>query len=345
MRRTSPIPGLRAGSPGALRASGTRLAPSILAVAGLVVASHAIVTARAADDAAGASPSQQAPQTEAARDATRVLAGVEGGADAPRNRVRSDAGPQGPEGGQPHTDDPPGPSGAENAEAVFRRAGADYEAGRYEEAARLYESLLSSGYDDAKIHYNLGNARFKQGRLGLANLAYERALVRDPSDADARENLAYATLLITDKVGTAEDEFPAAILDVLGRQADRVVAALAVVSAVSGLIGIGLWFDPRRRTARRLLRGALVILLPVAILLGVMAGLGIASAGRTEYAVVLADSADGRSAPVDNGTVLFTVHQGLKVEVRGSRPGWLQIVLPNGLTGWIEDGKAERIRP
>ncbi len=57
----------------------------------------------------------------------------------------------------------------------------------------------------------------------------------------------------------------------------------------------------------------------------------------------MAATVDGRSAPVSDGTVLFTVHEGLKVEVRSERQGWVQIALPNGLVGWIESTKAERI--
>ena len=67
------------------------------------------------------------------------------------------------------------------------------------------------------------------------------------------------------------------------------------------------------------------------------------AAPRTTEAIVLAPSADGRSSPAADGTVLFTVHEGLKVEVRGERPGWIQIGVPNGLAGWIESSQAERI--
>jgi hypothetical protein len=33
--------------------------------------------------------------------------------------------------------------------------------------------------------------------------------------------------------------------------------------------------------------------------------------------------------------VLFTVHEGLKAEIRADRGGWLQVSLPNGWNGWI----------
>jgi hypothetical protein len=238
---------------------------------------------------------------------------------------------------------PTGPrSSSRDPQERFKSAGESYEAGKYEEAAGDYESLLGEGYEDPRIYYNLGNARFKQGRLGPAILAYERAIALDPSDGDARENLSYAAMLISDKVGSVEEEFPATLLGWLERQGDRAVLGLVAASLLAGLVGVRLWFDPSPGM-RRALRATLGVLLPLIVVLFGAAAVGGARAGRSTYAVVLADSADGRSAPAAGGTVLFTIHEGLKVELREARPGWLQVTLPNGLTGWIEEGKVERI--
>ena len=41
---------------------------------------------------------------------------------------------------------------------------------------------------------------------------------------------------------------------------------------------------------------------------------------------------------------LFTVHEGLTVEVRGERDEWIQVSLPNGLFGWLSRDSAGLIR-
>lgn len=64
------------------------------------------------------------------------------------------------------------------------RGVADYRAGDYADAARAF----AQG-DDARAHYNLGNALAKQGEYGKAIAAYRQALQRDPKMADARANL------------------------------------------------------------------------------------------------------------------------------------------------------------
>jgi uncharacterized protein YgiM (DUF1202 family) len=51
--------------------------------------------------------------------------------------------------------------------------------------------------------------------------------------------------------------------------------------------------------------------------------------------VVLEQSIDVRSGPGDDNPVLFTIHTGLKAEIRTDTAGWYQIVLLNGWNGWV----------
>lgn len=64
------------------------------------------------------------------------------------------------------------------------RGAADYRADDYAQAAKAF-----ARGDDARAHYNLGNALAKQGEYGKAIAAYRQALQRDPKMADARANL------------------------------------------------------------------------------------------------------------------------------------------------------------
>ena len=64
-----------------------------------------------------------------------------------------------------------------------------YENGKYIEATNLYQHLVDQGIQNSALHYNLGNAYFKLGQLGLAILNYKRASLIDPRDSDIRANL------------------------------------------------------------------------------------------------------------------------------------------------------------
>ena len=63
----------------------------------------------------------------------------------------------------------------------------------------------------------------------------------------------------------------------------------------------------------------------------------------TPRAVVLKPSVDALAGPGMNNASLFTLHEGTTVEIEAEREGWLQVALPNGLTGWVARDDAERI--
>jgi tetratricopeptide (TPR) repeat protein len=227
---------------------------------------------------------------------------------------------------------------------VFRAAEGLYREGRFAEAAEQYEVLLSQGVEDGTLCYNLGNAYFKSGRLGLAILHYERALRLMPGDRDTKANLEFANTLIADVVERPDlPSYVAWVVDLYRSLEPGTAAGLLSLmfliggGAVSILI-LGRW--PRLRVPAIY---ALVIAGCLALSsAGVLAG-KLYSASGTEDAIVLVASSDVRSGPGETNPQLTEIHEGLKVSILGSREGWYQIGLPNGLTGWIREDHAEVI--
>ena len=54
-------------------------------------------------------------------------------------------------------------------------AKAAYDAGRFAEAAQIYEAAIAVHGGRAPLHFNLGNSRYREGDLGRAVLEYRRA--------------------------------------------------------------------------------------------------------------------------------------------------------------------------
>ena len=71
----------------------------------------------------------------------------------------------------------------------FKSANELYDAGKFAEAAAVYEKIEPK---TAHVYYNLGNAHFREGKLGLAILDYERARRLAPRDPDIVANLKFA---------------------------------------------------------------------------------------------------------------------------------------------------------
>src|SRR5207253_531996 len=70
----------------------------------------------------------------------------------------------------------------------------------YPAAATAYEELDRQGLVSADLAFNLGNAYYRQGNLGRAIWAFERAATLDPDDEDTRYNLKQARKLADRRV-------------------------------------------------------------------------------------------------------------------------------------------------
>jgi tetratricopeptide (TPR) repeat protein len=232
---------------------------------------------------------------------------------------------------------------ADGPQALFDKATADYREGHYDEASKGYEAIVAQGIEDPRVHYNLANAYFKLGRLGPAILEYERSLRLDPTDGEARDNLVLARGLLRDKMTEPEMQYPVRVL----KETLETVPA-GMVAAAFLLFWIAAWglagFVPVTASwvRRRLLGYASLALGLVAITFGsaLLYQMRQESAG---IGIVMADRVDVRSGPGEENTVLFTVHEGTRMELRHTLEAWTQVSLPNGLSGWVPKSAVEKV--
>jgi len=228
-------------------------------------------------------------------------------------------------------------------EDLFEKGNTAFEAGQYEEAAASYEKILGYGLHDPRVLYNLGNAYFKLGRLGDSILQYERALRLSPGDRETRDNLDLARGQIRDRVTEPDLQYP---IRVVKESIERLppdplaIAFFFLYTGTAGLLG-GLIVS-RSWVRRRLLGyGALL-----AGLLALTAGAALLYKMRqmsAEVAIVLQDKVDVRSGPGEENTILFTVHEGTRMELRNRLEPWMQVSLPNGLSGWVPASAVEKV--
>ena len=60
-------------------------------------------------------------------------------------------------------------------------------------------------------------------------------------------------------------------------------------------------------------------------------------------AVVILEEVNVFGGPTPDSTLQYKIHEGTKVVVVGTRPGWVQIRLPGDLSGWVSADVLERI--
>ena len=218
----------------------------------------------------------------------------------------------------------------------FKSAGELYDAGKYADAAAVYEKIAPP---TAAVFFNLGNAHFRLESLGHAVLDYERARQLAPRDPDILANLRFAE----ERLGVADSIVPTRPVvqfweSVAGSRTIR-QWSWAVVSGVwltvflmAGAIG---W--PRWRTG--LVIGAVV----AGGGLTVAAGALTSRVASAPTAIVVARRAEARFAPLADATVHFQLGEGTKVRIREDRGHWWHVERADGQQGWIKADTAERV--
>jgi hypothetical protein len=219
-------------------------------------------------------------------------------------------------------------------EALFQQAGTSYEAGRLAESIDQYERFIGSSALSAPVAYNLGNANFRLGRIGLAVIWYERARRLDPRDGDTRYNLDVI------RAGTRDPEAGfGETLDRLVTPAELPWLFTALSWIICGLSGLVLWGGlPGRRARTAIIASGLLLTAVSAWWIYRARDLG------SPWAVVVAPQTDVRSGPGDQFTVGYTVPEGRRALILNNRPGWTEIAVPGeSLKGWVREDTLGRI--
>ena len=226
--------------------------------------------------------------------------------------------------------------------AVFAHANRLYEEGRYEEAAAKYEEIVASGLQNGRVYYNLGNAYFKQERLGLAILNYERAHRLTPRDEDIKTNLAYARSQIVDKIETPDPgllgRWLASLQGLLTPDETIILAwTLYLVMTVLALLAVFVW---RWRKFCLYALGFLGILLILSL---ASLGVKVYQQEHVREAVVTTKQVDVLSGPGENYLLEFTVHEGTTLTVEEERGDWWRVRLWGDLEGWTQKAGLQEI--
>jgi len=228
-------------------------------------------------------------------------------------------------------------SAADEADATFARANADYAAGKYESAIEGYESLVKNGHWNASVFYDLGNAYFRKNDLGRAILNYERALALDPAQPEAKANLQ----LVRDRARALEltSGWAEQHLTFLTRDQYTWLAAIAFWGTIA--IGMRLNFSKRRP----------VVWVFTLVLLGLIAAGGAAAAYQLEngsagrnLAIVVGKDVTARLATAESAGAVLVLPPGSEIKILSTRGSWDYAALPNDQRGWIPAGSAERVR-
>ena len=225
---------------------------------------------------------------------------------------------------------------ADQQDYLFRKGNDLYQKGEYEAAISAYGEILKMGYESPELYYNLGNAYYKLRKIGPAVLFYNRALRLAPRDGDIRHNLELVNLRVVDRIQAIPDLFYSryfkAFQNFFGMAALFWIVAISYVLLVIFII---LTLLLRKEAVRRIVRQLAWIIGIVFVIFVFTWGTKVWMQKHAAEAVVLVSKVDVKSAPDQNGTIMFSLHEGVKVRVKQKTNGWFEIRLADGKQGWL----------
>ena len=60
-------------------------------------------------------------------------------------------------------------------------------------------------------------------------------------------------------------------------------------------------------------------------------------------AIIMENVVSVKSSPDENGTVLFRIHEGIKISIKDKSGDWTEIRLADGRVGWVKNSSLEII--
>ena len=211
----------------------------------------------------------------------------------------------------------------------------------FSDSERFFAAACGGGAGNAECWANLGNAALQAERLGPAILAFRRALILEPGNARAQQNLSHARNLLPDWLPVPARE---GVLDSFFFW-QRTLSRSARADWAAG----GFAF------------GALLLALALARGLALPRYLGIASLGlwlallasnsldpnarASGEGVIVVPETPGRAADSINAPLRFgeNLPSGAEIRILEDRGGWLHIELHNGRDAWISESAVERV--
>jgi tetratricopeptide (TPR) repeat protein len=221
-------------------------------------------------------------------------------------------------------------------DSLFLDANNQYDAKNYQQAIGSYLQLLSEGYQDDDVYYNLGNAYYRNGNSAQAIWCYEKSLLINGSNSDARTNLEFlSNTILGDQESVPENFFAYFWKSVYSVMSWR-WWAFSVIACLVLTLALFLMFLLSNQIQRRRFFFVLTAFSTLLLLLSLAQSIsGNYRLKNSRYAIVISEASNMKSSPDADGTSIAVLIPGVKVKITDSKSPWIEVLAPDGTTGWM----------
>lgn len=227
-------------------------------------------------------------------------------------------------------------------DSLFKAANSLYDEQRYDSASTLYSEAITAGSESSVLYYNLSNSSYRMGRIGEAILYNEKALRLAPDDEDIISNLKYLRTQIVDELPEVSSN-PISDTVLFLHNLFSLQVEIWIVIALSFIFLIFASIVLFRGGARRIwgiYGGGMVLLL--ILLFGGSAFAKVHRIENVKSGIILTENVEARSEP-GGGQLIFTAHEGTKLQILSTHGNWLFVSLPNGTAGYVREQSIGKI--
>ena len=237
---------------------------------------------------------------------------------------------------------------------LLNAADSAYKAGNYTLAVEAYDSVARTYGTSAALYFNLANAWYEGGNIGMARLYLERARKLAPGNSEVENNLEYVSMKIQDantadlkgKKGNIKPDEPnfwdGVTKTICADRSSNYWAGFAAMSFLLLLAAAALYLFSTNINARKVgFFGGLVFLFfsIVFIIFSFSAASyfesedeGVITAYKVELLTEPSPDSTPSSSPLNRGTKLEV----MSVETAiGGNPAWYRVRLNRSNIGWV----------
>lgn len=225
---------------------------------------------------------------------------------------------------------------AQAADELFVNANSLYKDGKYVDAVKLYEEIITTKNVSSELYYNLANTYYKLNKVAPAIYNYEKALQLNPLNEDAQNNLIIAKRLTLDRI----EELPKTVLQKINENFLQKLTyntwAIIVIllSFLASFLFLAYYFSYAPGKKRLFFTTSILSFLLVIISLIITYSQYNQSIKNIE-AIIFSEEIEIKNAPTNDADEIFTLHEGTKVNILDTVDDWNKIKLVDGKTGWM----------